>query len=66
MTNEVQIHLKIFIIIAPFGRNRVPESRMDGYENEMTMRVESYINNMFIKPPFPAYGYIFPNTFSIT
>lgn len=59
----MQIHLKIFIIIAPFGRNRVPESRMDGYENEMN---ESSINNMFIKPPFPAYGYIFPNTFSIT
>lgn len=23
MTNEVQIHLKIFIIITPFGRNRL-------------------------------------------
>lgn len=35
MTNEVQIHLKIFIIIAPFGRNRVPELNENEYENEI-------------------------------
>lgn len=66
MTNEVQIHLKIFIIIAPFGRNRVPEDamRVYGYENEMKWNRVEYKQHVHKTPISSLWLYISKHIFN--